>query len=75
MLFDKTRRGVGEEGCMVAADVKSKNPGAAPSLRCEIECFKTRCLSPDPGLITHHILHLGEHGQTTVLPCSTSSSC
>jgi hypothetical protein len=46
--------GVGEEGCMVAADVKSKNPGAAPSLRCEIECFKTKAdATPDPGSIPH----------------------
>lgn len=49
MLFDKTRTGVGEEGCMVAADVKSKKTLALlPSLRCEIECFQTRCALPGP---------------------------
>ena len=37
MLYDETGSDVGEEGCMMAAGVKTKNPGAAPSLRCEIK--------------------------------------
>ena len=70
MLFDESRSRVGEGGCMVAADVKSKNPGAAPSLRCEIECFQTgRCL-PGPRIDPHGRVYLGEHRLST-LSCST----
>jgi hypothetical protein len=75
MLFDETGTGVGEEGCMVAADVKSKNPGAAPSLRCEIECFKTKAdATPDPGSIPHGRqgrVYLGEHRLAAAMSCST----
>jgi hypothetical protein len=42
MLFDQTGSDVGEEGCMVAAGVKTKKILALlPSLRCKIECSKS----------------------------------
>ena len=46
--------GVGEEGCMKAAYVKSKPTLALlPSLRCEIECFKTKMRPRTPDRSPH----------------------